>query len=214
MASKTVATPMAKETASCLEAARAAALVAHSAAGLCASARHRCAARLLRSCEATARAAVASLLGTAAKATTSRSSTPAPVGTTGKEAAAAPDAVGAASSTASRRRARRRNKKKKVQDELMGTDDVPREVVAAAGGGLPVATPPRISALLPTAAVFEPSLTRLLVKRIFRDRSPYRREPSPPSTPHALVVPLTAAADVDGFARRPDPLAEGVGLAA
>ena len=54
--------PTTREHSSCLEASRATALAAHSAAGLAAAAGLREAARLLRSCEALARAATAALL--------------------------------------------------------------------------------------------------------------------------------------------------------
>ena len=50
-----------------VEAARATALAAHAAAGLAAAAKHSCAARLLRSAEAVARAAVAALLDAASR---------------------------------------------------------------------------------------------------------------------------------------------------
>ena len=58
---RAVATPVAVEVSLCREAARASALAAHSAAGLCASAQLRAAARLLRSAEALSRAAGAAL---------------------------------------------------------------------------------------------------------------------------------------------------------
>ena len=54
--------PTTREHSCCLEASRAAALAAHSAAGLAAAAGLREPARLLRSCEALARAATAALL--------------------------------------------------------------------------------------------------------------------------------------------------------
>ena len=54
--------PTAREHSSCLEASRATALAAHSAAGLAAASGLREAARLLRTCEALARAATAALL--------------------------------------------------------------------------------------------------------------------------------------------------------
>ena len=58
---RAVATPVAVEVSLCREAARASALAAHSAAGLCASAQLRTAVRLLRSAEALSRAAGAAL---------------------------------------------------------------------------------------------------------------------------------------------------------
>jgi len=121
--------PVATMQAHCTEAARAAALASHSAAGLAAAAGLREAARLLRSSEAMARAAVAALL---AHPLTSAAPT-----------AGSGSGDGAAAGTAAKAK-KKRNKKKKTKDQaaMDGVVVVP-ELPPTAGGvlsGGPVAS--------------------------------------------------------------------------
>ncbi len=103
--------PTAREHSSCLEASRAAALAAHSAAGLAAAAGLREAARLLRSCEALARAA------TAALQSTTTSASPGPLGAT---------AVAGQATHAPAARRRKRNKKSVLVVPLWRPRSLPR----------------------------------------------------------------------------------------
>ena len=128
-----VPTPMAQELAVPLEAARAAGLAAHFAAGVAVAQRSVVAARLLRCAEALARAAVASLSGEAQAATASPAAAP------GEPASCAPPP----SAAARRRRRRRRRKKAALEVEMLDArdEDLPEALPAAVatGAGPPVA---------------------------------------------------------------------------
>ena len=150
----------------CLEAARAAALAAHSAAGLATAAGLREAARLLRSSEAMARAAAAVLAPSISGPTNSR-----PVGQ-------ADDAIAGAAPVPAR--TRRRGKKKKKTTQVEAALECSGEAEVLLEGGGPVASPAPLSA---DALEFKPA--RVLKPQTSRERSP-RRGPacalsSPPS---------------------------------
>ena len=173
-----------------LEAARAAALAAHSAAGLASAAGLRTAARLLRSSEALARAAIAALQDPASQ----RDDIPhAHGGATGRGGAAsagqgAPLRTPGAS-PASRPRRRRHKKKDAEKDQNM---DACAEV-------LPLVTlddaVPKLSA---DASVFVPGAKpqRVLVARGSRERTPPPRSQSTPA-PSSSSVGSSAAPLVD-----------------
>jgi hypothetical protein len=147
---------MAREHSACLEASRATALAAHSAASLAAAAGLREAARLLRSCEALARAATAAL----------QSSTP-------------PAVPAASAAPAAEQPKKKKNKKKKGAVSLPGAmvDFVAEEVVPAAAEPSTVAfqLSPHAPAFAPGAAI---TSGRVLEKKSSRERSP-RRAASP-----------------------------------
>ena len=184
---------MAREHSSCLEASRATALAAHSAASLAAAAGLREAARLLRSCEALARAATAAL----------QSSTP-------------PAVPAASAAPAAEQPKKKKNKKKKGAGSSHGAvvEGVAMEVVPAAA--LPSTAAFQLS---PHAPAFAPGAAaasgRVLEKKSSRERSPRRDASSglssaptssssattlAVSTPVALA-PIAAAstASGDGF---------------
>ena len=165
-----------------VEAARAAALAAHCAAGLAASAGLRPAARLLRTAEALSRSAVAAL-------TCPSPSLPAAV-------------AGSAGSPAvpSARARRRRNKKQK---EEMSASAVPMDVAqspAAVDGASKVALaapPPVLSAV---ASAFVPGKERTLKAQTSRERSPRRCSPPPSaSSASALVGTVSGSASIGLF---------------
>ena len=159
--------PMAMSTRPCIEACRAAALASHSAAGLVTSLRKGAGvdaakfgevARLLRSSEALARAAVAALTGMANQA---RAASPERT-----------DGATVASQPASKAKAKRRGKK---QNKCMAsTGD--RSMEASASDGVPSIPGP---AVLPAATADAPmdgtKPRRTLQPRISRERSPRPR---------------------------------------
>jgi hypothetical protein len=170
--------PMAFDGSHSLEAARAAALAAHSAAGLASSAGLREAARLLRSSEALARAAVAAIQANAPKrdgpAAAQRDvASPSPGGGAAPAGhVATPRAAG--TSPASRPRRRRRKKKVTDKNEVMecGSEVVPTAPCVAA---------PALSA---DATVFVPAArpTRVLAAHSSRERTPPRSSSRPSLT--------------------------------
>ena len=127
--------PMASDLAACLEAARAAALVAHSAAGLASAAGLRGAARLLRASEGTARAGVAALNASALQAnTTAKEGGPGDAGAGTQQGASHSSSAGAAAAAASPKPSRRRRRKKKhaQPDADMGARGEPPPVAQEA----------------------------------------------------------------------------------
>ena len=147
-------TPVTADVSLCREAARASALAAHSAAGLCASAQLRTAARLLRSAEALSRAAVAAL-GAAHVASTS---------STSETAALPPSALPA--------RARRRRKHKKAGKNVADcmVDDTGTEEILGMVSGCAASPPVPLEAV-----VAEPARPkRVLAAKTSRERSPRR----------------------------------------
>ena len=162
-----------REHSSCLETSRATALAAHSAAGLAAAAGLREAARLLRSCEALARAATAALQSSAASASLARAEATPSAG----QADVASANVPAASSA---------QRKKKKKNKKGGSDSVNMVIDSGlAGGGAPAAAlapASTASRLSPLAPAFAPGAVaasvRVLEKKVSRERSP-RREASP-----------------------------------
>ena len=179
--------PTAREHSSCLEASRAAALAAHSAAGLAAAAGLCEAARLLRSCEALARAA------TAALQSTTTSASPGPLGAT---------AVAGQATHAPAARRRKRNKKKK--------GGVNSEGLVVGAGGAPVAAPepaPVASPFSPLAQAFVPSAATASVGALEMkpSRAPSPRlcaSPMPPSSfssPRSFATSLAVPAGDDGL---------------
>ncbi len=188
-------TPVAAELPPCLEAARASALAAHSAAGLCAAARLVAAARLLRSAEALSRAAVAALCA----APRPQAAAPAPSVASG---AAAPPA----SSPSARRRRRRRQKK--TTTNITDPSDVDTGMMEAldVGGGHVASNPA-------SAVVSAPS-GRVLTAKPSRERSPRRAvdgsgppSPSPSSVAAASPVGIFlqgSSVSLTGLTSRPE----------
>ena len=157
---------MVREHSSCLEASRATALAAHSAASLAAAAGLREAARLLRSSEALARAATAALLSSTPCASGAKEKTPV-------QAAAAPAA----------RQHKKKSKKKRGADSLhVATDgSLAVDVLAAV---LPPAVAFQLSPNAPAFALRTAAASgRVLEKKPSRERSP-RRDASP--VPHSF----------------------------
>jgi len=146
-----------------VEAARAAALAAHCAAGLAASAGLRPAARLLRTAEALSRSAVAAL-------TCPSPLPPAPVA----ESAGLPAVPSA--------RARRRRNKKQKEEQNMSAMPVDEEPLAVKDGVSKAASVPPPSVLSADATVFVP-VARTLKARSSRERSPRRCSSSPSASP-------------------------------
>ena len=157
----------------CLEAARAAALAAHSAAGLATAAGLREAARLLRSSEAMARAAAAVLTPSISGPTTSR------------PAGQADDATAGAAPVPARTR-RRGKKKKTTQVEAALECSGVAEVLLVGGG--PVASPAPLSA---DALEFKPA--RVLKPQTSRERSPRRGPDSALSSPPSATTAGSAS---------------------
>ena len=144
-------TPTALAQSNCTEAARAAALASHSAAGLAAAAGLREAARLLRSAEALARAATAALLA--------------------HRFDARDPGAGAGVAASKQRRPR---KKKSMQDQMECADEI-SEVLPTADGVPEAACASPASTLSPAAADFVPGqATRVLAAKVSRERSPHR----------------------------------------
>ena len=174
--------PTAREHSSCLEASRATALAAHSAASLAAAAGLREAARLLRSCEALARAATAAL----------QSSIP-------------PAVPAASAASAAGQSKKKKNKKMKGADSSHGAmdEDIAVEVVPAAA--VPSAVAFQLSPLAPAFAPGAMGASgRVLEKKPSRERSP-RRDASPgplsstPTSPRSAATLAVRNASVDGF---------------
>ena len=194
--------PMAREHSCCLEASRATALASHSAAGLAAAAGLREAARLLRSCEALARAATASLLSSSTSASPVRNSATSAAGLAGVVLA---DAPAASAAPAAGRHKKKKKKKVGVNSEHMVIDG------GHAAGGVPaaaLASTAVATQISPAAPAFVPGVAaapvRKLEKQSSRERSP-RRDASPKLPPSSLastssaILPA-AAAGGDGFA--------------
>ena len=183
--------PTTREHSSCLEASRATALAAHSAAGLAAAAGLREAARLLRSCEALARAATAALLSVPSSASLVHQVAGATVGQATVVSADAPAAQGAG----------RRKKKKKKKNGNVSEDMVVDGNLVAVGGSAAVQAPavaafqmsPHVPAFVPGAAA---ASARVLEKKPSRERSPRREaSPAPPSSSLASPPSLSVPAD-------------------
>ena len=204
---RAVATPVAVEVSLCREAARASALAAHSAAGLCASAQLRAAARLLRSAEALSRAAGAAL-GACVRAQS-----------TTLGAADAPMSGQAAGQT--RRRRRRKKAGKNAGSQAAGAalgsqaagadamDDGKGEVGTSGAFGGCASSPPE-----PLVAVAAKP-RRVLAAKTSRERSPRRVADQfhSPSTSTNTGAMASAADDVftkgsivmlSGLASRPE----------
>ena len=190
--------PTTREHSSCLEASRATALAAHSAAGLAAAAGLREAARLLRSCEALARAATAALLSVPSSASLVHQVAGATVGQATVVSADAPAAQEAG---------RRKKKKKKKKIGNVSEDMVVDGNLVAVGGSAAVQAPavaafqmsPHVPAFVPGAAA---ASARVLEKKPSRERSP-RREASPAPPSSSLASPpsssVPAGAGKGGF---------------
>ena len=166
-----------------LGASRAAALAAHSAAGLAAAAGLREAARLLRSCEALARAATAALQSAAPSASS------APHGATA--AAAQTQVVANGVPAAPAARAARRRKKNKLTKKV-GVHSQPMVIDGTlAAGGVPAAAQDAAAAanqLSTCAPTFSPGATAAAVRELEKKPS---RVLSPRSG--ALLNPLPAS---------------------
>jgi hypothetical protein len=184
----------------CLEASRAAALAAHSAAGLSAAAGFRDAARLLRSSEALARAATSVLSSLALKTTPTRSGAGLPAG---QVAAAPPDASTAgAAAAAGLGKKKKKKKKERVNSENKGlVGSLAADVTAGA------LAPTQTFQMSPHAPAFAPGAAaapaRVLEKKSSRERSP-RRGPSqmqlsPSSASPSTAISLATNAGEDGF---------------
>lgn len=183
--------PTTREHSSCLEASRATALAAHSAAGLAAAAGLREAARLLRSCEALARAATAALQSSPTSAIPVRPG-------------AAPADVPAASAAPAAGRHKKKKKRK------AGNNSENMVIDGNAAGGVPAAVPAPAAVAIqmsPHAPAFAPGAAavsaRVLEKKPSRERSPRRAaSPMQPSSslpsPSSTISPALAAG-VDGF---------------
>ena len=169
----------------CLEAARASALASHSGASLCAAAGLREAARLLRSSEALARAAVATLL--------------APPKAGASDAAGGDPPVGpyVAVPQAPARRRRRKNRSKVVKSERADVDDMavtPTAGVGVASGTVCAASCPATAGASEGVSSSAVPL-RALQARLSRERSPRGSTtsaslpyPDPASSPTACTV--------------------------
>jgi hypothetical protein len=183
--------PSTTEISACLEASRATALAAHSAASLSASAGFREAARLLRSSEALARAATAALSSLALKTTPMRSGARMPAG---QAAAASVDASAAPAAAAGRRKKKDKKKVDTSNSELMNVDGGSAAVVGnSAAPSLPAFT----STLSPCAPDFVPGALaqRKLEKKASRERSPRlgASSPTPSSLPSSPPTASTSA---------------------
>ena len=201
--------PTTREHSSCLEASRATALAAHSAAGLAAAAGLREPARLLRSCEALARAATAALLSTGKGASDVHRGTrlaadqSAGTGALGQAAVFSADASGSAASASAAKRKKKKKKKCGVSSEHMVID-----ADRIAGG---------VSVVAAVPAVVAPA--RVLEKKPSRERSPRRggsqtplssssASPSSATSPAVLADKgaffIGQAAVLEGLVSRPE----------
>jgi hypothetical protein len=159
-----------------VEAARAAALAAHCAAGLAAAAGLQPAARLLRAAEALSRSAVASLTGPS----------PAP--------AAVASPIGSLAVPSARAR-RRRNNKKKKEESSESAMPMDLALAPAAMDGISkaaCAAPPSVFSA--DAPEFVPGKTRTLKAQTSRERSPRRC-----LSPHAASSASALDGKVPGF---------------
>ena len=200
--------PTTREHSSCLEASRATALAAHSAAGLAAAAGLREAARLLRSCEALARAATAALQSSSTGASPAR---PHATSATGQADVVNVDALAASG----RHKKKKKKKKDGANSEAMVID------ASNSVGGVPTAAFARASVanqLSPHAPVFSPGAavasSRVLEEKPSRQRSPHR-DASRTSSSSSLASPslatsLAAAAGTDGFSEGQVALLDGL----
>lgn len=188
----------------CLEASRAASLASHSAAGLVAGAGFREAAKLLRSSEALARAAVALLLDTSTAAARSGS-----VGGSRTATTLEPEPVPDAATRAPSKRRRRRNKKKGQVVALEPGDNMEDEVLAFVG------TCDGLSSTASSPPARTLTSTRALVPRASRERSPHRQQgeqvlssPSCSAVETSTGFPQRFSKDqivlISGLASRPD----------
>ena len=163
-------TPAARksELSALLEACRAAALAAHSAAGLATAFRERQVARMLRSAEALARAAAAAVSRPPGKVTPAQAGVPAR-GASGPRSSGAPgpEHPAASDATSARPRRRRRKKNSKVNKTEHLMVDVGGDSVVAMG----VVDAPASSPAGAHAATRPP---RVLEKKSSRERSPRR----------------------------------------
>ena len=171
-------TPATSAQSNCTEAARAAALASHSAASLAAAAGFREAARLLRSAEAFARAATASLL------VPPRLDASAP--TPGGDAPAA--------------KKKRRPKKKKGKDVDMKVDRSGPAAAPVTDGVDDVPTAAAAPSLAPVPVTGVGGATRVLTARPSRERSPHGARSalqvaSPISSVHDGSIPVDTGAD-------------------
>jgi hypothetical protein len=166
-------TPTAIVHSSSIEAARAAALASHSAAGLCAAAGSREAARLLRSSEALARAATAALLALPSLA------------------ARIP---GSAEVDAEKQEKKKSRRKKKSKQTAKVSENKDAEVLPMANG---------IQEAVEATLAQAPAPVRVLAARSSRERSPrgFRKAPAaaPPSS-STSQVPVPAPVGADAFA--------------
>ena len=190
---------MSCESQHCLEAARASALAAHSAAGLASAAGLRTVARLLRSSEALSRSAVAALLAAAA----SQRSGSLPVGAKrprpGAGRGASSGAAGA-SVSASRPRRRRPKKKNVTKEKDMVADDV-ADVCSVQLALVDSEPPYTTTATLPAdvgASGPGERPRRVLAAKTSRERSP--RRPSSPASSSPACPPAAVSADPQVFA--------------
>ena len=193
----------------CREAARAASLAAHSAAGLASAAKFQLAARLLRSSEAMARAAVAALVdgnenrkeGDKFKASSAQSSS-----------ATVPGAQASSPVVAGKKKHRRRAGKNKGKDipmygAPMRLDVGDSAVLAISDGVSGVCISAPASAATPTEVVASPIdlPVRVLGPKSSRERSP--RRPSPPRTATGATTGFFKVGDhiiLIGLQSRPD----------
>jgi hypothetical protein len=188
-------TPVAIEVSLCREAARASALAAHSAAGLCASAQLRTAARLMRSAEALSRAAVTALGAALAKPLAETAGSPSTL-----ETAALP-------SSARTRRRRKHKKAGKSAVDPMDDDTGEAEILGIFSG---CAAPPPVQ--LGAVAAEPAPPRRVLAAKTSRERSPRRaadvmRSPSPSSSlssPAGEIFVKDAVVVLSGLAARPE----------
>ena len=200
--------PTVREHSSCLEASRASALAAHSAASLAAAAGLREAARLLRSCEALARTATAAL----------QSSSP---GTSG--AGEKTTVTAAPTASVSGQRKKKKGKKKSGADSMHNAMDTGLAVDVVPTAALPA---PAAFQLSPDAPAFAPAGIgckpgRVLEKKASRERSPRgRASPAPTSSPStstssaAALVACAAVASTTASASRASEDGFSVGQAA
>ena len=156
------------ELSSILEACRAMTLAAHSAAGIASAARERHVARLLRSAEALARAAVAAVPGLSGKVSPVQVDGPSRAAS-GRRGDVSPVPGQSAASAVPKARPRRRRRKKNNKENQtvsMKVDIDDDNVEALGGGGAPASAP----AGAPTTA----SPSQVLAKQSSRERSPRR----------------------------------------
>jgi len=187
-------TPATSAQSYCTEAARAAALASHSAASLAAAAGFREAARLLRSSEALARAATASLL--ALPRVNGGGDRPPGGGDRPLHVSTSGDGGGDRPPVKAKRRNR---KKKKGQQAAMEGVTVGPEVPPPVDGVLEIAQAVPARTLSPAAAEFVPGqATRVLAARPSRERSPRGARVAPASaSPSASAQQVSTSVSPD-----------------